>query len=66
MFYGPDPAVLINNTLLVKGPGDKVLRLIREQDEEAKDKGTFIDVKNVGGDKFEIIELPHGDATILS
>jgi len=37
-FYGPDEAILINNTILIKGPAKNVLRLIREQEGERKGK----------------------------
>lgn len=60
LFYGPDPAVLIKNTLFVKGPSSKVLRLIRGEN------GKFEEVNNYGGEVLKPIEIPDGDATILS
>lgn len=43
MFYGPDPAILIDGTILLKGSGKGVLRLMRDYD------GNYVNVKGRSG-----------------
>lgn len=58
-FYGPDPAVIIEDMLFIKGPDDKVLRLIRDAD------GRFKNIRSHLKPDMKDVELPHGEASIL-